>query len=257
MTDRALADVRPFVLPVALVTIAEIATRVSGMESYTLAPPSRIAAALFQAGSDGTLVSATLQTLASVITGFAIGAVVGVSLGLVLGLQRPLDLLSELPVEVVRAMPSIALLPVWMVIYGLGYKMEIAVIAFTTVWPNMVMTRAAVRGVTPRLLEVSRVLGLSYLQRIWKIVLPAALPGIFVALRLTLGFSLIIGITIEIIGNPQGLGSALMLAREGMDPGTMLALIVWIGLIGLALNAITATIQHRLFGHIAGYGARS
>lgn len=257
MTGRSLDGVRAFVLPVALVAIAEIAARVSGMESYTLAPPSRIAAALLQAGADGTLVSATLQTLASVITGFAIGAVVGVSLGLVLGLQRSLDLLTELPVEVVRAMPSIALLPVWMVIYGLGYKMEIAVIAFTTIWPNMVMTRAAVRGVTPRLLEVSRVLGLSHLQQIWKIVLPATLPGIFVALRLTLGFSLIIGITIEIIGNPQGLGSALMLAREGMDPGTMLALIVWIGLIGLALNAIMGTVQQRLFGHIAGYGARS
>lgn len=257
MAGRSFDGARALLLPLTLIAIAEIAARVSGMQSFTLAPPSRIATAFLQAAFDGTLGGATLQTLLAVLGGFAIGAIVGVSLGIVFGLQRPLDLLSELPVEVVRAMPSIALLPVWMVIYGLGYKMEIAVIAFTTIWPNMVMTRSAVRGVTPRLLEVSRVLGLSYLDQIWKIVLPAALPGIFVALRLTLGFSLIIGITIEIVGNPQGLGSALMLAREGMDPGTMLALIVWIGLIGLAMNAVMAVIQNRLFGHIAGYGARS
>jgi ABC-type nitrate/sulfonate/bicarbonate transport system permease component len=137
-----------------------------------------------------------------------------------------------------------------MVIYGLGYKMEIAVIAFTTIWPNMVMTRAVVRGVTPRLLEVSHLLGLSFAQQVWKIVLPATLPGIFVALRLTLGFSLIIGITIEIVGNPQGLGAAIMVAREGMNPGLMLALVIWIGLIGSLLSTVMSLAQSRLFGRV-------
>ncbi|MGY6251014.1 ABC transporter permease [Bosea thiooxidans] len=255
MGARSRDTLRALALPVALVIIAEVAG--SGIESYTLAPPSRIVMDGARALADGSLLTATGQTLVSVLTGFALGAVVGVFLGLIFGLQRPLDLLAELPVEVVRAMPSIALLPVWMVIYGLGYKMEIAVIGFTTIWPNMVMTRAAVRGVTPRLLEVSRVLGLSHAQQIWKIVLPATLPGIFVALRLTLGFSLIIGITVEIVGNPQGLGSAIMLAREGMNPGLMLALMIWIGVVGVALNAVMALAQRRLFVGNPEQGARA
>lgn len=257
MNNRTYDMGRSLALPVGLLILAEIASAATGMESYTLAPPSRILTAGAEAFADGSLLAATWQTLSSVLAGFALGGVIGVSLGLLFGLQRSLDLVAELPVEVVRAMPSIALLPVWMVIYGLGYKMEIAVIGFSTIWPNMVMTRAAVRGVTPRLLEVSQVLGLSQAQRIWKIVLPATLPGIFVALRLTLGFSLIIGITVEIIGNPQGLGSAIMLAREAMNPGLMLALMVWIGFLGVALNALMSSAQSRLFGHVATPGERA
>lgn len=145
-------------------------------------------------------------------------------------------------------MPSIALLPVWMIIYGLGFKMEIAVIAFTTILPNLIMARSAVQGITPRLNEVAMVLGLSRLQQIWKIVLPAALPGIFVALRVTLGFSLVVGVTIEIVGNPQGLGSAIMLAREAMNPALMLATLVWIGLLGLLLNIAMASVRKTFFG---------
>jgi len=242
---------RALALPAALLVAAEAVARVTGMDSYTLAPPSRILAAGAAAVADGTMLQATGQTLVSVLVGFALGAMGGILLGIILGLQRPLDLVAELPVEAVRAVPSIALLPIWMIVYGLGYRMEIAVIAFSTIWPNMVLTRAAVRGVGPRLLEVSRVIGLTPIQRVWKIVLPAALPRIFVALRLSLGFSLIIGITVEIVANPQGLGSGIMLARDGMDPGLMLAMLVWIGLLGVALNALMNSAQQRLFGRVA------
>jgi sulfonate transport system permease protein len=185
VSGRPLDVIRALALPVFLLVGAEITAAVVGMNSYTLAPPSVILVAGARAFADGSLLLETLQTSVSVLAGFALGGIIGVFLGLLFGLHRRLDHLTELPVEVVRAIPSIALLPVWMVIYGLGYKMEIAVIAFTTIWPNMVMT--------PRLLEVSHLLGLSFAQQVWKIVLPATLPGIFVALRLTLGFSLIIG----------------------------------------------------------------
>jgi NitT/TauT family transport system permease protein len=251
MIEKGLSLGRALVLPALLVIAAETAARATNMNSYTLAPPSRILKAGIAAFADGTLLAATGQTLGSVLAGFAIGGLVGVSLGIILGLYRALDLTVELPVEAVRAVPSIALLPVWLIIYGLGYQMEIAVIAFSTLWPNMVMTRAAVQGVGPQLLEVSRVLGQTPTQRIWKIVLPAALPRIFVALRLSLGFALIIGVTVEIVGNPQGLGSGIMLAREAMDPGLMLAFLVWIGVIGITLSTLMSTAQTRLFGRVA------
>ncbi|MBD8688355.1 MULTISPECIES: ABC transporter permease [unclassified Rhizobium] len=239
---------RAAALPIAAVVIAESWARLTHMQSYTLAPPSQILVAGAGAIIDGSLFKTTWETLVSVVLGFLIGAAVGIPGGIFLGLLNKLDRLFEVPVEFIRAMPSIALLPVWMIIYGLGFKMEIAVIAFTTIWPNLIMARSAVQGITPRLNEVAMVLGLSRLQQIWKIVLPAALPGIFVALRVTLGFSLVVGVTIEIVGNPQGLGSAIMLAREAMNPALMLATLVWIGLLGLLLNIAMASVQKTFFG---------
>ncbi|WP_142781754.1 ABC transporter permease [Agrobacterium sp. T29] len=254
MFHRYASLMKGLALPIILLGIAEVWAIAVHTDSYTLAPPSRILVAGLRAFSDGSMMTATWQTLGSVLTGFALGGLIGVSLGLIFGLQRPMDQLAELPVEVFRAMPSIALLPVWMVIYGLGYKMEVAVITFSTIWPNMVMTRAAVRGVTPRLLEVSRVLGLSFGQQIWKVVLPAVFPGVFVALRLTLGFSLVIGITVEIVANPQGLGSAIMLAREAMDPGLMLAILVWTGVIGVSFNIAMNLLKKHVFQRLLSQG---
>lgn len=247
MAARAIRILRSLALPVGALLIAEIWARVTHMQSYTLAPPSQVFIAGARAIADGSMLKATWETMVSVILGFAIGGIVGILGGIFLGLLKKLDRLFELPVEFIRAMPSIALLPVWMIVYGLGFKMEIAVIAFTTVWPNLVMARSSVQGITPRLNEVAKILGLSRLQQIWKIVLPAALPGIFVALRVTLGFSLVVGVTIEIVGNPQGLGSAIMLAREAMNPALMLATLVWIGLLGLVLNLGMASVQKTLF----------
>lgn len=230
--------------------MAELYARITQAQSYSLAPPSGILAAAITAVRDGTVQTATWETLVSTVAGFVLGALLGVSLGIVLGLQRSLDKVSELSVETARAIPPIAVLPIWMIIYGLGFQMEIAIIAFSTMWPNMVMTRAAVRNVEPRLMEVSKVLGLGPIARIFKIVLPAALPRIFVALRLCLGFSLIIAVTVEIIANPQGLGSAIMQAREAANPGLMLAALVWIGALGFLLNALMQWVERSLFGHI-------
>jgi NitT/TauT family transport system permease protein len=243
--------VRPFVLPVGALLIAEFAGWLSTTPSYSLAPPSRIAVAAMEAIGDGTLLKATFQTLTSVLTGFTLGALFGVTFGIIFGLNRHLDMTFELPVEAIRATPPIAVLPIWLIIYGLGYQMEISIIAFTTTWPNMVMTRAAVRNVPQGLIEVSKVLGFGAIQRAWKIILPAALPRIFVALRLTLAFSLIIAVTVEIVGNPQGLGSGIMQAREASNPGLMLAFLVWIGTVGVLLNVVMRSVETRLFGRLS------
>ena len=88
-------------------------------------------------------------------------------------------------------------------------------------------------------------------QRVWKIIIPAALPRIFVAFRLSAGIALIVAVTVEIAINPLGLGAGIMLAQQALRPDLMLAYLVWIGVIGYALNVLLIVAQSRLFGRAA------
>ena len=240
------------VVPVVLVAAAEAAARGIGITSDALAAPSAVALAGYEALTDGSLVTATFATLASALTGLALGGAIGLALGLAFGLVPVLDRLAELTVEAVRPVPSIALVPVALLAFGFGYRLEIAVVAFAGIWPVMVLSRAAIRGIEPCLLEVARALRLSARARVVEIVLPAILPSLFVAFRLGAGIALIVAVTVEISANPLGLGHAMMQAQQSLRPDLMLAYLVWIGTVGFAVNAGLHQIERRLFGRTVG-----
>lgn len=241
-------DIRGLFVPVGLLAVAEAAFRVAGVQSDSLAPPSRILIAGAQALMDGSLLISTAQTLACVLVGLLIGFTLGLALGIVLGIFRPIDRLLEVTIETIRPIPSIALFPIALLIFGFGYRMEYAIVAFAAVWPALILSRAAIRGIAPELFEVARLLRLGFLSRTFKIIIPASLPRIVVALRLTAGFGLIIAVTAEISSNTIGLGNAMMQAQAGLDPARMLAFLVWTGLVGWTLNFLMLAAQRKLFG---------
>ncbi len=244
-------------VPLILVAAAEAALRASDLHSDAVAPPSEVAMALTGALGDGSLLAATGQTLYGAALGLALGGGIGLTLGLVLGLLRPLDRLLDVTVEMIRPVPSVALIPIALLALGFGPGMEIAIVAFSCTWPVLILTRAAVAGVEPQLLEVGRVLGLSVGQRVLKIVLPAALPRLVVAFRLAVGVALVVAVTVEVAADPRGLGNAIMVAQQALQPALMLADLVWIGLLGVALNAGLGVVQRRLPGAAAGQGTPS
>jgi ABC-type nitrate/sulfonate/bicarbonate transport system permease component len=243
-------DVRAFVLPAALVALGEIGARAGG-PSDSVAPPSQVLVALAGALADGALIIATRDTLACAFGGLAIGGALGLVLGLLLGMIGALNRLMEVTLELIRPIPSVALAPVALVALGFGYRLEIAIVAYASLWPVLLITRAAVAGVEPQLVEVSRALRLGVFARVAKIIVPAALPRIFVAFRLAAGFALIVAVTIEIAINPLGLGAGLMTAGQALRPELMLAFLAWIGIVGFALNLALVVAQRRLFGRAA------
>src|SRR5947209_10107346 len=157
--------------------------------------PSAIARAAVAALTDGTLLQATKETFGAALAGMALGAALGITGGVAFGLWRLLASLMRLSTEALRPIPSVALIPLALLIYGFGYRMEIAVVAFACFWPLLIITESAVRGIEPRLIEVSRALGLGLAARIFKIVLPAALPRVFVGLRLAAAVALVVAVT--------------------------------------------------------------
>jgi ABC-type nitrate/sulfonate/bicarbonate transport system permease component len=168
-----------------------------------------------------------------------------------LGLSRTADRLMEFSIETLRPIPAVALIPIALLVFGFGFRMEISIVAFAAFWPILILSRAAVAGVEPRLIQVARALGFGHLARIWKIVLPAALPRIFVAFRLAAGIALIVAVTVEIAGNPIGLGYNMILAQQTLRPELMLALLVWLGIVGWAFNQFLLWSQKYLFGPAA------
>ena len=243
-------DWRAAVLPMLLLVLAEIGAR-SGGPSDSIAPPSAVAVALYTALGDGSLLLDTRDTLVSAFSGLAIGASIGLVLGVLFGGVRTLDRLMQAAIELLRPIPSVAVLPIVLVALGFGYRLEIAIVAYACIWPLLIFTRAAVAGVEPSLMEVSRALRLSLAARIFKIIVPAALPSIFVAFRLAAGVALVVAITVEIAVNPLGLGAGIMTAGQALRPELMLAYLVWISAIGFCLNTALVLVQQRLFGRAA------
>lgn len=249
--------VKALILPVAALGAFELWARMVHLQSDSVAPPSDVLLALGEAFADGSILIATRDTLFSAFVGLIVGSVTGLILGVAFGIFETLDRLMEVTVESIRPIPSIALLPIALIALGFGYRMEIAIVAFACVWPMLILSRAAVRDIEPRLMEVARVLRLSPGQSVRSIVIPAALPRIFVAGRLAAGIALIVAVTVEIAINPLGLGAGIMLAQQALRPDLMLAYLVWIGLLGYALNAGLMAAQRRLFSYAGAVEERS
>ena len=243
--------------PVLFLLAWEIVMRATRMQSDSLAPPSEIAAAFWRAALDGTLAQRTYETLRAALTGLAIGGGLALVMSIALGLVPQFARLMRFSIEALRPVPSVALIPVAILVLGFGYAMEISLIAFSAFWPVLIYGHAAIVNIEPQLLEVSRVLRLGAFGRVTKIVLPAALPRYFVGFRLSAAVSLIIAVTVEIAANPMGVGHELMVASQSLHPDLMFAMVLWIGLVGWSLNAALLFAQRRLFGPAgAGVAAR-
>ena len=225
--------------------------RVWNVQSDFLAPPSEIAVAFWTAIMDGTIFKRTAETLRAAMTGLAIGGGSALLLSIVIGLVPPVARLLQFSIEVLRPVPAVALIPVAILTLGFGYAMEISLVAFATFWPVLIYGHAAIVNIEPQLLDVSRVLRLSTVGRVTKIVLPATLPRYFVAFRLATAVSLIVAVTVEIAANPLGIGYELMTASQSLRPDLMFAMVLWVGLVGWTLNSVLLFAQRRLFGPAA------
>jgi len=247
---------RAFVFPAVLLGLLETWARTVGKGSDAVAPPSAALWAWAGALADGSLLAATGFTLGSAALGLAIGTLGGVLLGTVLGLVPRAAQAGFLSIEVLRPIPSVALIPLAMLVFGFGLRMELSVVAFATFWPMLVLAQAAARQVEPRLLEVARALQLSPGERFAKIVLPAMVPRLFVALRLGVAIALVVAVTVEIAANPHGMGYTLMIAQQSLDPALMLAWLFWVGAVGYAVNAGALWLQRRVAIRMGEAGLR-
>jgi NitT/TauT family transport system permease protein len=228
-----------------LLVLWEAGGRAGSLPRDTFSRPSDIFAAAVYAFADGSILVATWQTIEAALAGFAAAAAAGVLCGALLGLAPRLERIVGPTVDAVRPIPAVALMPLALLMFGFGLTMEASVVAFACVWPVLLVTIAAVRGIEPRLLELARTLEMPFGSSLRKIILPAALARIVVGLRVSVGVSLVVAITVEIVINPRGLGYGMIIASQSLKPDLMYAQLLWLGLLGWGLNeALSRAVRH-------------
>jgi len=228
---------RGLAFPVFVALLWELTSRTGVLRFEFLSRPSDILLAGFGGLRDGSILLATWQTFEAALFGLVLAIVVGILAGSILGLSLTTERVVGPTIEALRPIPAVAFIPLSLLLFGFGLPMEGMIVAYACVFPILIATIHAVRGIEPRLHEVARVLELSFADRMWKIILPAALARINVGIRVAIGFALVVAVTVEIIVNPRGLGYSLILAQQSLRVDLMYAQLLWLSLIGYAINA--------------------
>ena len=233
----------------ALVLWAAIAhgNRWLGVVNPVLLPtPMEVGAVAERLIGSGELARHFLTSLGRIAQGFGLAALVALGLGLLVGICVPLRLMTEPVIEFVRPIPPLAFLPMFLVWFGLGEASKIAFIGYTTFFPMFVAIAASVLRVDVVLLRAAASLGASRADLVRRVMLPAALPGIVVALRVGVGLALFVIVGAEFMGADAGLGHLIMEGRTFFDPAQIVMGALVLGLLGSLLNTLLLTAERRL-----------
>jgi len=208
-------------------------------------------------GDLGVLLNELGHTLLRASVGFGLALGTMLPLGIFLGRVRILGDIIEPVIELVRPLPPIALIPVWMIFLGIGDAAKIAVVAYGASFPILINAIDAVRSLHPMLSHVARSLRLTRAERMRFVDLPAALPRIAAGIRLSIAVSLLLAVVAEMLLSTDGLGAFLVRSQESFRIDDVLATLLLIVLVSLVANLATEAIQRKLLAwHHASAGVR-
>lgn len=237
---------KPLVAIAAFLALWEIAPRVGLVDDVFLPPFSTVVGAFLDLAQSGELWKHLSASLSRALTGFAIAVVIAIPLGIAIAWYRPVsDFLNPI-LELFRNTAALALLPVFILVLGIGEESKIALVVYACTFPILLNTISGVRTVDPLLVKSASSLGLSPIRLFQKVVLPAAVPTIFTGIRMAAASSILVLIAAEMVGAKAGLGYLITASQFNFQIPSMYAGIVAISLLGLTLNAILVLVERRL-----------
>ncbi|MCQ4041866.1 ABC transporter permease [Streptantibioticus rubrisoli] len=241
-----LTGVTKSVAILALLLLWELAPRLSLVDRTFLPPFSEVARAWWGLVTDGQLATNAQASLVRSFSGFGLAVAVAVPLGLLIGWYRPVaDLLGPL-LEVFRNTAALALLPVFVLLLGIGETSKISIVVYACTWPILLNTISAVRNVDPTLLRLARSMDLSAPRLFQKVILPSSVPTIFTGIRLAGAVSILVLVAAEMIGAKAGLGYLINSSQYNFAIPQMYAGIITISAIGVAFNQLLVAVERRL-----------
>ena len=229
----------PWILPLIVVLAWEIAADTGLLTARVLPAPSSVAIAFWTMLNDGTLRDAVAVSSARALGGLLIGGLLGFLFGIVNGLWKPAELLLDSTLQMLRNVPHLAIIPLVILWFGIGEEAKIFLVALGVLFPIYLNTYHGVRSVDPALIEMARAYGLGPAALFWRVVLPGALPSIFVGLRYGLGIMWLTLIVAETISASSGIGYMTMNAREFLQTDVVLLGIIVYALLGKLSDSLT------------------
>ena len=232
-------------VPVLLVVAWELASRLGGIPESVLPAPSAVAAAFLRVAQSGELVDNILVSFWRAGLGFLIGGAIGFSFGLANGLSRLSEALTDTTFQMIRNVPHLALIPLVILWFGIDESAKLFLVALGVFFPIYLNTLHGIRSVDPQLIEMGRTYGMRPATLFARVILPGALPSIFVGLRYALGIMWLTLIVAETIAASSGIGYMAMQAREFMMIDVVVLSILIYALLGKVADVSARWMERR------------
>lgn len=234
-----------WLVPLLVVLMWEALARTGALSPQVLPAPSRVVAKAVELIRDGRLLSDLGVSLLRAAVGFVIGGAIGFALGTAVGFSRLAEAVFDRSIQMVRAIPFLALLPLVIVWFGVDEGGKIFLVSLGVMFPIYINTVLGIRQVDPKLVELGRVAGLDDWQLVRRIILPGALPSILAGVRYALAVAWLALVVAETIATTRGIGFLAMDAREFLQTDVIILTIVIYAAIGVLSDAVARALERR------------
>ncbi|WP_020137201.1 ABC transporter permease [Streptomyces sp. 351MFTsu5.1] len=232
--------------PVLLLVLWQLLSATGVLTPNVLASPGRIAQVAGDLIADGSLASALTTSLQRVAGGLLLGVIIGTGLALVSGLFRVGEDIVDAPVQMLRTVPFVGLIPLFIIWFGIGEAPKIAIITLGVTFPLYLNVYAGIRGVDSQLIEAGESLGLSRWGLVRHVVLPGALPGAMTGLRYSLGIAWLALVFAEQVNADSGIGFLMVQARDFLRTDVIVVCLIVYAFLGLLADFVVRALERLL-----------
>ncbi|GFG95718.1 ABC transporter permease [Mycobacterium timonense] len=233
------------VSPLALLALWQLGSAVGVIAQDVLPAPSLIVEAGVELIRNGQLADALQVSTVRVVEGLILGGVIGVAAGAAVGLSRWLEAIADPPMQMIRALPHLGLIPLFILWFGIGELPKVLLVALGVVFPLYLNTFSAIRQVDPKMVETAQVLGFSFAQRFTRILVPSTAPQVLVGFRQSLAIAWLTLIVAEQINADKGIGFLINNARDFLRIDIIIFGLTIYALLGIITDAIVRLIERR------------
>jgi sulfonate transport system permease protein len=251
-----LARFQGFVVPVALLIVWELAVYWGAVSAHLMPPPTAIILTLKEIAIDGSLFVHIGASSLRVLTGFTLGAALAIVVGAVVGLNSRAEALLDPTFQAIRAIPSLAWVPLLLLWLGIDEGPKITLIAIGAFFPIYLGFVSGIHNVDRKLVELGEISGLKGVQMVRRIFLPAALPSLFTGVRTGLSLSWMFLVAAELIAASKGLGYLLTDGRETGRADLVIVSIIVLALLGKFSDSLLRALETRLLSWRDVYASR-
>jgi len=253
VSNAALYRWLSWLIPALLVVIWEAAARIGVITPQVLPAPSSVLGTALDLARNGELFVHLGVSLLRAVAGFIIGGTIGLALGIMVGFSPLAQAIFDRSIQMVRAVPFLAMLPLVIVWFGVGEVAKIFLVALAVLFPIYINTMLGIRQIDPKMMELAKVIGLNWPAVVRRIILPGAMPSILTGVRYALAHAWLALVIAETLATTKGIGFLAMDAREFLQTNVIVLTMIIYAIIGVVADALVRALEGRFLSWHANY----